>query len=267
MIKVASYPLRKTSKQPKTVKVPRDDTENYHMLHYIDLVANFLFRINDGFIKRRILIIIFSIAQILCMLGHFGFTIYLLTKYAESSLAFFLVLCVVVIVSFFITFTSSLLNSKDPDISCVNWVITVIKTIYAFLVTATIIVLSTFNLTYSVVLIPIVIIAMDFGTILFIVCMLVFLFLWLFLLIEVCTRFILNLIKGSKYLKYSTYSYKESKNLANECVICLADYNSGDTVCLSKCERTHIFHEKCITEWITINAICPICRIRIVLIN
>ena len=43
------------------------------------------------------------------------------------------------------------------------------------------------------------------------------------------------------------------------CWICLAEYNSKETVkCIPECK--HCFHAECIDEWLRMNSTCPVCR-------
>jgi len=48
---------------------------------------------------------------------------------------------------------------------------------------------------------------------------------------------------------------------ANKCAICLEEYNLRDKdLVVLECKTDHIFHEKCLLEWIRKNDYCPICR-------
>jgi hypothetical protein len=47
-----------------------------------------------------------------------------------------------------------------------------------------------------------------------------------------------------------------------KCIICLSEYENGDELIeLPHCH--HQFHKECVTEWLRINKICPICRVEI----
>eukprot|EP00980_Cylindrotheca_fusiformis_P019974 scaffold7051_cov79-Cylindrotheca_fusiformis.AAC.1 len=50
---------------------------------------------------------------------------------------------------------------------------------------------------------------------------------------------------------------------AAECPICLEPYRPGDTICVSKFSPhcNHIFHQECITAWISEHNLCPLCRV------
>jgi len=45
-----------------------------------------------------------------------------------------------------------------------------------------------------------------------------------------------------------------------ECRICLCDYAEGDDIIKLDCNALHHFHADCITKWLKVNGICPICR-------
>ncbi|KAL9553300.1 hypothetical protein MBANPS3_003359 [Mucor bainieri] len=42
------------------------------------------------------------------------------------------------------------------------------------------------------------------------------------------------------------------------CVICLSLYEESDILCKLWCK--HHFHKKCISEWLILNALCPLCK-------
>ena len=46
-----------------------------------------------------------------------------------------------------------------------------------------------------------------------------------------------------------------------KCLICLEEYVNNDNVIYLPC--FHIFHKKCITQWIKKQANCPLCKINI----
>ena len=59
-----------------------------------------------------------------------------------------------------------------------------------------------------------------------------------------------------------TYVFEDERS-EDKCNICLSEYVRGETVLkLPKC--SHIFHRDCITRWLSINRICPICREEII---
>ncbi len=67
--------------------------------------------------------------------------------------------------------------------------------------------------------------------------------------------------------KRKTYTYavyRFGQGLAKEakqCAICLGDYTADDdSICALKCMTSHVFHEKCIFEWLKKQEYCPVCR-------
>jgi len=57
--------------------------------------------------------------------------------------------------------------------------------------------------------------------------------------------------------KYGQHVVKEAK----QCTICLADYEENDCeIVVLNCGTRHVFHEKCLLEWIKKQEYCPICR-------
>ncbi|KAH7433182.1 hypothetical protein KP509_07G058000 [Ceratopteris richardii] len=56
-----------------------------------------------------------------------------------------------------------------------------------------------------------------------------------------------------------TYSSSDKKGSNIECVVCLTDFEEGETLTqLPKCK--HVFHEECINMWLFSNTTCPLCR-------
>ena len=70
----------------------------------------------------------------------------------------------------------------------------------------------------------------------------------------------------------SALSHTVRSTIKPECSICLTEYQGGDTISWSKDDKCgHIFHEECITEWLStpkrdgfLNDACPLCRSKLV---
>ena len=54
---------------------------------------------------------------------------------------------------------------------------------------------------------------------------------------------------------------KDNELLLSECSICLDNYNIGDKISILSCN--HIFHTKCLNEWLKKKEECPLCRIEL----
>ncbi|KAH7433177.1 hypothetical protein KP509_07G057500 [Ceratopteris richardii] len=55
------------------------------------------------------------------------------------------------------------------------------------------------------------------------------------------------------------YSSSMKKGSIVECVVCLTDFEEGETLCqLPKCK--HVFHKDCIHMWLLTHTTCPLCR-------
>ena len=48
-----------------------------------------------------------------------------------------------------------------------------------------------------------------------------------------------------------------------ECLICAENFEEKDMVIRLNCSSLHVFHEKCLKNWIQIKPICPVCRSKI----
>ncbi|XP_071697928.1 E3 ubiquitin ligase BIG BROTHER-related-like [Rutidosis leptorrhynchoides] len=59
-------------------------------------------------------------------------------------------------------------------------------------------------------------------------------------------------------LRSVTYKTQNIQNGSSEtCVICRLDYEDGDNLILLSCK--HSYHSDCITNWLQINKVCPVC--------
>lgn len=63
------------------------------------------------------------------------------------------------------------------------------------------------------------------------------------------------------------HNYEIGKECSN-CSICLIDFNlrqkdeniPGDNVIQLNCNKQHVFHSKCLQDWVDLQFTCPICR-------
>ncbi|RDX63666.1 E3 ubiquitin ligase BIG BROTHER-related, partial [Mucuna pruriens] len=58
-----------------------------------------------------------------------------------------------------------------------------------------------------------------------------------------------------------TYHCAENKNGTDRCVICQIEYEEGETLVAIQCE--HPYHTDCISKWLQIKKVCPICNTEI----
>ncbi|CAD8083664.1 unnamed protein product [Paramecium primaurelia] len=57
----------------------------------------------------------------------------------------------------------------------------------------------------------------------------------------------------------------QNENEKSDCIICLQPmiFNLDDPILQLNCHNTHIFHKKCITDWLIQNKKCPLCNTQI----
>lgn len=67
----------------------------------------------------------------------------------------------------------------------------------------------------------------------------------------------INEIKKINGTYQNILEFLKSSN-STSCVICFEDYKKEDKIVLLKC--SHIYHEKCITDWLNNDISCPLCR-------
>jgi hypothetical protein len=47
----------------------------------------------------------------------------------------------------------------------------------------------------------------------------------------------------------------------SDCIVCLNSFQSGDLVTTLPC--SHVYHSKCIKDWLKTNPTCPVCKYEI----
>lgn len=93
---------------------------------------------------------------------------------------------------------------------------------------------------------------------------LLFIFFWFELLVRVilgkteCPKLQpIKIIYKYRMFQYNSILFSSDTS----CAICLEKYNEHDkSLCMLDCQINHIFHEKCIFEWLQNSLSCPICR-------
>ncbi|CDW91085.1 zinc finger protein [Stylonychia lemnae] len=65
-------------------------------------------------------------------------------------------------------------------------------------------------------------------------------------------------IKKLRKIKYK--KDMDNPDQLDECAICLTKFIDNDDLLQLQCDKRHLFHRDCGSEWIKINATCPLCR-------
>ena len=64
----------------------------------------------------------------------------------------------------------------------------------------------------------------------------------------------------SSYKLKSFGAWQEDHEELSECVICMQEFKDSDQIAELRCDSRHIFHKKCIEDWLKNNDTCPTCR-------
>ena len=108
--------------------------------------------------------------------------------------------------------------------------------------------------------------------ILYVICLALWIILGSFLLLSLLVECLIRSFKGKlncphieqkkQKLRYRLYSASHKHAIgASQCAICLGEYTPTETgLCISQCRSNHVFHEKCLLEWLQTKLLCPICR-------
>jgi len=67
-----------------------------------------------------------------------------------------------------------------------------------------------------------------------------------------------NVMKQFKQFVINARSQRLYNLERQNCVVCLSAFNSGEQAIRLTCE--HVFHDSCITKWLSTSGICPVCR-------
>ncbi|KAK7379500.1 hypothetical protein VNO80_04962 [Phaseolus coccineus] len=91
----------------------------------------------------------------------------------------------------------------------------------------------------------------------------------LFLFLKIRARFfplptrIAEAIKSCPTFDFSKMKELRVGNGAEECAVCLVEFQDSDTVkMLPLCQ--HVFHQRCIDQWLASRLTCPICRQKLI---
>jgi len=55
------------------------------------------------------------------------------------------------------------------------------------------------------------------------------------------------------------YYYDPTKTSKKACTECKVDFEKSDEICICRAHRLHIFHERCISGWLSRKSYCPLC--------
>lgn len=71
----------------------------------------------------------------------------------------------------------------------------------------------------------------------------------------------LNRLPGVlSFLQKNAKEYHQKDGQSEQCAICLDDFKEGDGKQIAELKCSHIFHLKCLSEWVVKNDVCPMCR-------
>jgi hypothetical protein len=79
----------------------------------------------------------------------------------------------------------------------------------------------------------------------------------------IATVDIWNEIKGDSKIGIA----HELNSEGQQCVICIEDFKKNDIVLQLPCNLKHVFHRDCISDWVKVKLVCPVCRAAIDLDN
>jgi E3 ubiquitin-protein ligase DOA10 len=68
-----------------------------------------------------------------------------------------------------------------------------------------------------------------------------------------------DIISNVVKMFYDPAKYK----LADNCVICMGDFELNQEVTPLPCDMRHVFHTECITQWMKTQTKCPLCKAEI----
>ena len=270
---------------PKNTDIPKVKTVSFASNSYekigedwkIILIVNWILRIN-----YRIFMLLHGLKiriayEIFCSFGIIGylyFYIYVAVTNTEVSSSVYYIVNLIIMVFAFLHLINTICSiylyckSKDPSTCC--FIIFVwVKTLYYCLT----IYISIAMISNNMVTLGFIFLFGIYATDIIHSLRVTFLLLSLpVILIEIIGESLIRLFLcklSCPYLRPMIKSYtflihvfgQECVKDAQQCSICLTDYTENDVnLVVLKCLTKHVFHEKCIFEWIKKQEYCPICR-------
>ena len=84
---------------------------------------------------------------------------------------------------------------------------------------------------------------------------------------DIMNRLCLDRIKNRKKEQNNLSDIQEyivdKKLIDHECLICLEEFNEGETISLIKCG--HMYHTQCIYSWFLTSKTCPLCDDKLII--
>lgn len=263
----SNLPFERISETPKRIKIKTEndeDFENLVVLRFIHAYSNAVYKAHLAIHGSLVLKLLVTLSTIVSSAAHLAFHGYLMFRLVDSRIITLLCSSVLAVLAFLVlnVFILISLLSERSAMKLSICVFLGIVLLYLGLLIPGTIWLSKLNATYAI--ISGVMIFFSLGAYGVINCI-SFAFIPMVFVMSILETLIWCLVNGLRtksddFLEFNTYSYKSGKSATKECVICLAEYRDKEAVCVSKCDRPHIFHEQCITEWLNMNPVCPICR-------
>jgi hypothetical protein len=74
-----------------------------------------------------------------------------------------------------------------------------------------------------------------------------------------------EIVIPKEFYKKHISTERETRNQSMNCLICLSSIVDQEDVCTihKTNDPCHLFHEKCLKQWLKIKATCPTCRIKV----
>lgn len=67
-------------------------------------------------------------------------------------------------------------------------------------------------------------------------------------------------INRCETLQWSKDLPESQNNVTTQCMVCLCEFEEGEQLRRLACNRSHIFHQACIDEWLVRSDVCPVCK-------
>ena len=159
-------------------------------------------------------------------------------------------------------FSCTLSNVENQMVAVLMMVLAAV--IYSALNCVTVIYLSSDYSQYCTVIIILFVLTLNLVMVYGLIFLLFFITFSMFAMVEAIVRLIICKLKKAcniMKIEYNGYYYKAEAITEKSCAICLGEYEAKEVVCITKCSKSHVFHEECIVEWSHKQSICPVCRL------
>jgi len=262
---IEPVPFKRVSNTNRTLNIIKEETEEeFIVIQCFERLSETFNKTIKHLLNNRIPSILIYASIIVCILGHLAFQGYLVYEYRKEKLVIAISIQLGFSIFFLLNNFSFLCQAIKQETTLCTKTPVYLLLLFSYLIMSLVVAIWVhyYNKIYCVISCILLIcvanifgISLCFGLISSILCNL------LAIIEGFCRCVYTSLCSKVKYDElYHVYYYDPSKTDVMQCVICLGEFKREELVCVGKCHKTHIFHDKCLDEWFKVKLTCPLCQ-------